>query len=339
MTTPLISIVLPFRNTEQTLDQCLKSIRDQSFRNYQLLAVNDHSSDGSVESVAAWAADDSRIRLLHSPERGIVSALNHGLFHATAPVVARMDADDIMHQDRLLRQYEYLSLHPDLTLLGCGARLFPEEHVQNGYREYMRWQNGCNDPDQIADEIYLESPFAHPSVIFMKDAVISLGGYRQGPFPEDYDLWLRLHQAGHRMAKLPDILLEWREYPDRTSRTDERCSREAFDRLRGAYLAKEPRLVEREKNFVIWGAGRKTRKRCRHLMDYGFKPRAWIDIDPRKIGNIIDGVPVVSPDWLLLQDQRPFVLVYVANHGARDLIASDLQAMGFQRGSDYLPVG
>lgn len=339
MTTSLISILLPFHNAEQTLDECLESIRDQSFRSYQLLAVNDHSSDGSVEAVTAWAAADSRIRLLHSPDRGIVSALNHGLSHAMAPLVARMDADDIMHRDRLLRQYEYLTLHPELTLLGCGAHLFPEAHVQNGYREYMRWQNGCNDPDQIADEIYLESPFAHPSVIFKRDVIISLGGYRQGSFPEDYDLWLRLHQAGHRMAKLPDILLEWREYPERTSRTDERCSREAFDRLRGAYLAKEPRLLEREKNFVIWGAGRKTRKRCRHLMDFGFKPRAWIDIDPRKIGNIIEGVPVVSPDWLLLQDQRPLVLVYVANHGARDLIARDLQAMGFQRGGDYLPVG
>ena len=320
------------------LEACLDSIRAQSFSDYELLAVNDASSDRSVAILERRAREDGRIRLLHNPGRGLVSALNHGLSRARGNLVARMDADDIMHPHRLQRQQDFLRRRPEISLLGTCVRLFPQSRIQKGYREYIRWQNRCLEPRDIAGDIYIESPFAHPSVMFRKKAVQALGGYRDGPFPEDYDLWLRLHHAGHQMAKLPDILLNWRERPDRVSRVDQRCSREAFDRLRAHHLASDPRLKARRDELVIWGAGRKTRKRCRHLLGHGYRPQAWIDIDPRKIGNRLDGVPVVSPGWLEL-DRRPFVLCYVANHGARDLIAGQLHAMGYRRGEDYLMVG
>lgn len=335
---PLISIVLPVRNAKQTFQECLDSILKQSLRNYELLIVDDHSSDGSLSLARRLSANDDRIRILANPGKGLVSALNHGLHQSAAPLVARMDADDRMHPQRLRLQYDHLRRHPRITVLGCGSRPFPEHLIQTGLREYIRWQNQCNHPEQIGDEIYIESPFAHPSVIFRKQPILGLGGYRKGTFPEDYDLWLRLHQAGCRMEKLPEILLDWRDYPTRTSRTDPRCSRQAFDALRAHYLARDKRLLERREELVFWGAGRKTRKRCRLLMEQGFQPQAWIDIDPKKIGNRLSGTPVVSPHWLSGGERR-FVLVYVTNHGARDLIARDLQGMGYQRGRDYLMVG
>jgi hypothetical protein len=89
---------------------------------------------------------------------------------------------------------------------------------------------------------------------------------------------------------------------------------------------------------VIWGAGRRTRKRCAHLLAIGYQVQAWVDIDPKKIGNRLEGVPVVAPDWLRRRP-KPLVLCYVTNHGARDLIARDLHAMGYRRSSDYLMVG
>ena len=169
--------------------------------------------------------------------------------------------------------------------------------------------------------------------------MIGLGGYRDGEFPEDYELWLRMVFAGKKMAKCPQILLDWRQREDSYSRTDPRFSRLAFDRLRARYLASDPRLKE-GRDFVIWGAGRVTRKRCRHLIRRGFSPRAWVDIDRKKIGGSIDGVPVVGPDWLAARGEpRPMVLVYVAAHGARDAIAARLESMGFIRGRDYLAVG
>ncbi|RLJ17792.1 glycosyl transferase [bacterium endosymbiont of Escarpia laminata] len=333
-----LEIILPFRDAATTLDPCLDSIRQQTFRDFRLLAINDHSRDDSCSVVQQHANCDKRIRLLHNPHPGLVNALNFGLMQATSPLIARMDADDLMDQQRLQLQLDYLQQNKIITLVGCQVRLFPKNLIHAGYREYVRWQNQCLDPDEIAADIYIESPFAHPSVMFRRKAIIETGGYREGMFPEDYDLWFRLHRAGHRMAKLPQILLDWRESENRTSRQDPRCSREAFDWLRAHYLARDPLLLARRDELVIWGAGRKTRKRCQRLLEQGFQVKAWIDIDPRKIGNRLQGVPVVSPEWLL-QESKPFVLVYVTNHGARDLIRQELEDMGYRRRVDYLMVG
>jgi len=336
MSTPPVSILLPFRNARETLGECLDSIAAQTFTHYELLAIDDGSQDGSADLVARRALRDTRIHLTRQHPLGLVAALNRGLAKARAPLIARMDADDRMHPERLAAQVAGLAADPALGLLATQVRLFPEEHIQAGFREYIRWQNACCDPATISDEIYIESPFAHPSVMFRRAVVQAAGGYRTGIFPEDYDLWLRLAQRGVRMAKLPQVLLDWRDSGGRLSRTDPRCTREAFDHLRTAYLARDPRLQDR--SLAFWGAGRKTRRRCNLLIKQGFAPVAWVDIDPRKIGNRLQGVPVVPPEWLA-RDERPFVLSYVANHGAREDIAARLEAMGYRRGADYLMVG
>ncbi|HHH48536.1 MAG TPA: glycosyltransferase [Gammaproteobacteria bacterium] len=336
MNTPPVSILLPFRDAHETLAECLDSIAVQTLADYELLAIDDGSRDASATLVAQRAERDTRIRLIRQPPLGLVAALNRGLREARAPLIARMDADDRMHPERLAAQHAGLSAEPGLGLLATRVRPFPDARLQDGLREYIRWQNACCDPATIADEIYVESPFAHPSVMFRRRVVQAAGGYRAGDFPEDYDLWLRLARRGVRMAKLPRVLLDWRDSAGRLSRTDPRCSRQAFDRLRASYLARDPRL--RGRPLAFWGAGRKTRRRCKLLIERGFTPIAWVDIDPRKIGNRLRGVPVVAPEWLA-RDARPFVLSYVANHGAREDIASRLEAMGYERGVDYLMVG
>lgn len=335
---PRLSILLPYRNAAATLEEGLASIAAQVWDDYELLAVDDHSDDPSRDLVRARAARDPRIRCLDAPQPGLVAALNHGLAAARADIVVRMDADDRMHPERLQRQWAHLAGDPDLTLSACRVRAFPEEVLQDGFRAYLRWQNACLTGADLADEIYVESPLAHPSVAFRRTAILAAGGYRHGAFPEDYELWLRLHHRGHRMAKLPEVLLDWREYPERTSRTDPRYGREGFDRLRADYLGRDPRLLERRDDFVVWGAGRRSRRRCELLLRQGFRPRAFIDVDPRKIGRHFDGVPV-CPMAVLDCTPRPFVLVYVTNHGARDAIATALAGYGYQRGRDWLAVG
>ncbi len=332
-----LSVLLPFRNGASTLDECVDSIQSQTWRDFELLAVNDHSSDESLTVLRSRARSDPRIRVLQNPGRGLVAALNHGLQKAEGDLVARMDADDRMHPERLLKQLRYLRQNPDIAAVGSRARLFPENAIRSGFREYMRWQNACLRPEEIARDIYIEAPLIHPTVMYRRAAVLDLGGYRDGPFPEDYDLWLRFHHSGLRMAKLDVSLLEWREDPERTSRVDPRYDREAFDGLRAHYLAKDSRLRSRRHNFVFWGAGRRTRQRCRHLQNKGFTPRAWVDIDPCKIGNRLQGVPVVPPEWL--RSNRTFVLCYVTNHGARELITHQLLEYGYLAGRDFLMVG
>ena len=333
----MISILLPFRNAESTIRACLASIWQQSFRHFQVLAVDDHSCDQTRARILEWP--DTRIRLVDNPGEGLVDALNFGLDQARYSLIARMDADDLMRSSRLRLQYELLSSSPEVDLVSARVSLFPTSSIGNGYREYARWQNRLLTHDDISAERFVESPLAHPSVMFRREAVLRLGGYKKGDFPEDYELWLRAIDRGTKIAKCPATLIDWRESGKRLSRTHRVYRRQAFDRLRAQYLARVPVLKQRP--VIFWGAGRKTRLRAGHLIGLGIRPRAWIDIDPKKIGNFIHGVPVHAPEFLRVAngEPRPFVLVYVTNHGARELIQSELTALGYCINRDFLSVG
>ena len=329
-----VSILMPVFNAQETLCECLDSILQQSLQNFEIIAVDDFSSDDSVRIMQSY--DDPRIHIVENKNKGIVPALNAGLACCRSDCVARMDADDVMHVNRLQKQYDVLREDDSITLCATQAKKFPEEIIQAGYIEYMRWQNACLTMQDIKNQIYIESPFAHPSVMFRKQRVIEAGAYKDGEFPEDYELWLRLFHDGHNMMKLEEVLIDWRESDGRLSRTSSRYSDVAFEKLRADYLAKDARLQGRE--IVFWGAGRKTRKRAQHLIGNGIKPSAWIDIDSNKIGNEYCGVKTFSPDWLLACDLKPFVLNYVRNHGARKYCRAYLDAAGYVMGADYLDV-
>jgi glycosyltransferase involved in cell wall biosynthesis len=281
---------------------------------------------------------DYRFRLLENPGKGLVDTLNYGASAAQTDWIVRMDADDIMHPDRLQQLWDFVSRSPQVDLVASRAQAFADAPLRPGFLEYMRWQNNVLTPEEIGNQIYVESPFAHPSVMIRKSILEQAGGYRQGDFPEDYELWLRLHHRGTSMIKLPESLLQWRDSPHRLSRSHPAYRREAFDRLRAEYLATDPRL-NANRPLVYWGAGRNTRKRCRLLIEKGFPPVAWIDVDPKKIGKRIEQAEVVDPAWLERQTEKPFVLAYVTNHGAREEIAEALERMGYRVGSDYLAVG
>jgi glycosyltransferase involved in cell wall biosynthesis len=334
---PDISILLPIYNAAATIEECLDSILSQTLENFELLAVNDGSSDDSEARIKAKMGNDPRLRLITLEHGGLVTALNRGLEAASSELIARMDADDIMHPTRLEQQCSFLNNHPQCSLVSCQVRLFPEDLVKGGYREYIRWQNSCISVQDIVDEIYWESPLAHPSVTFRRSAVLALSGYRDGMFPEDYELWLRMNLAGLKMEKLPKILLDWREGDGRLSRCDPRYGRVAFDRVRAKYLAQDRRL-HRNRPLVIWGAGRSTRLRAKHLLDMGFALTAWIDVDTNKIGNQIWGATVHPPEWLE-QKEKPFVLSYVTVRGVREKNSQIFADMDYQRGRDYLMVG
>lgn len=329
---------MPVRNAVDTLAACLDSIQGQSLADYELLVMDDGSTDGTGALAAARARDDARLRVMSGSHRGLVACLNAGLALARAPLVARMDGDDLMDRDRLALQRQFLDEHPCVDVVASRVEAFPAERLAAGMGEYLRWQNGCTGSDALRDEIYVECPITHPSAMFRAAAVGAAGGYRDGDFPEDYELWLRLTARGCRMAKIERSLLRWRQRDDSLSRVDPRYSRDAFDRLRARYLALDPRLGD-GRPVVFWGAGRRTRRRADHLVALGIGPRAWIDVDPRKIGRRVGDVPVEAPEWLREREPRPFVLSWVASHGARERIGAALEAMGYERGADYLAVG
>lgn len=153
---PAVSVLLPYRNALATLDACLNSVRSQSLTSFEVIAVDDHSSDGSHQRLAEVACQDQRFRLFRTNRPGLVSALNHGLSQASAGLIARMDADDLMHPRRLELQRRYMDRYPEIVVLGSRVRAFAEEELSEGFRAYIRWINGCVSPEAIAGDIYLE---------------------------------------------------------------------------------------------------------------------------------------------------------------------------------------
>lgn len=332
---PQISIVMPVRNAAATLPRALASMTAQSHEDWEAVVVDDGSSDGTRELLTDWLARDARVRVIW-PERrpGLVGALNLGLAAARAPLIARMDADDVMHPERLARQVARLVDDPALGLVSCGVAFGGDAEAQAGYAAHVDWLNGVVTSEEIRLNRFVESPLAHPSVMFRRELVSRHGGYADGPWPEDYELWLRWLDAEVRMAKVPEVLLTWQDSPERASRVDVRYDVEAFFAVKARWIARE--LGRSGAGRAVWvaGAGRPTRKRAMRLEEHGVAVAGFVDVDPRKIGGSIEGRPVVGPEELP-PAREVVVLSYVANRGGRDKVRAMLEGQGRAEGRDF----
>ncbi len=330
---------MPCYNAAATLDEAVSSILEQSHRELELVAVDDGSTDASPQKLREWAARDPRLRLVRLEHQGIIATLNAGLAACRGRLIARMDADDRAHPDRLAKQLRYLDDHPELGVASCLVEGIPPDTVAEGFQIYLDWLNSLVTPEAIAREIYIESPLVHPSVLVRRECFEAVGGYQERGWPEDYDLWLRMHAAGIRFGKVPEVLLYWRERADRLTRTDSRYSVENFLRAKAHYLCRGP-LAAREA-VVVWGAGQMGRRLSKHLQRGGAKLAAFVDIDPGKIGRRKRGLPIIAVDDLdgLLERYVSWVvLAAVGSRGARQLIRQQLEEMGMREGEDFYAV-
>ena len=337
MSTPRISVLMPVYNAAGTLPEALRSIAGQTLGDFEVVAVDDGSDDDSGMILEAWRRGDRRIKPVYADRAGLVEALNHGLSLCKGEWVARMDADDRMHPDRLARQAELLESRPEISVAGSLVEIFADGTVGEGMKVYEAWLNSLVEPRDIAREIFIESPIAHPSAMVRRDVLVDLGGYRDAGWPEDYDLWLRCHAAGLRFAKVPEILLYWREHADRLTHTDSRYSVENFLRVKARFLVDGP-LKDRD-GLIVWGAGQTGRRLSKHLVRMGRPVDAFVDISPRKIGGILRGAPVIGPDELpgaWSRYTRPMLIAAVSSRGARKLIRQALSDMGLVEVDDYL---
>lgn len=329
---PDVSVILPVHNGGDWLAAAVASILGQRHANLELLLIDDHSTDAAI---AGLARDDPRLRVLHSPARGIVAALNHGIGQARGRFIARMDADDISEPTRLACQLDYLRRHPEVGICGARVNIFsgePGAAAAEGYRVYEDWINALTRPEDIVREIYIESPIPHPTAMLRREVLEQIGAYRDCSWAEDYDLWLRAHLAGIRMGKPEPVLLHWRDHDGRLSRRSERYARRRFTAARACYLAQQ---YGDGRELVIWGAGENGKRLCDALVGHGVYPRAFIDVNPRLVGGRKRGLPVVAMEDLAGLGEV-FILVAVARRGAREEIRAFLRARGRREGEDFI---
>ena len=333
---PRVSVLMPVYNEASTLDEALTSVLEQSVESLEVVAVDDVSTDESAKVLRSWASRDARVRPIFAEHGGVVAAPNLGLASCRGEYVARMDADDLMHPQRLQKQLELLENDPQLSVASCLVETFADLGVGAGMRIYEQWLNSLVEHDDIVREIFIESPIANPTSMMRRSELQALGGYQDRGWPEDYDLWLRYYLAGKRFAKVPEVLFYWREHEDRVTHTDSRYSVDNFLRTKAHYLIEGP-LKERD-GLIVWGAGKTGRRLSKHLQRGGAQPDVFVDITPKKIGGQLRGAPVVGPDDLMdwwRRFKRPVLLSAVASRGARALIREQLRGWDLTEGEDF----
>jgi glycosyltransferase involved in cell wall biosynthesis len=334
--TPAVSVVLPAYNAAPGIGRAVKSILAQNLHDWELIVVDDGSTDGTAEAAHAAGGGDPRLRLLSRPHGGIVAALNAGLAAARGAAIARMDADDEALPDRLRAQLALLGARPEIGVASCLVEFGGDPVAARGYALHVGWMNGLREPEAIALNRFIESPLAHPSAMFRRDLPERLGGYADAGWPEDYELWLRWMDAGVRFAKVPRVLLRWNDPPGRLSRCDPRYRVQAFYACKCRYLA---RWIRREvspgRPVLLCGAGRTTRQRFAALEREGVPLAGFIDADPRKVGRKVGGRPVLRVSEIPAPG-RCFILGGVGTRGEREAIRGMLAARGHREGVDFL---
>jgi glycosyltransferase involved in cell wall biosynthesis len=230
MGTPAISVAMSVYNGERFLAEAIESVLGQTFGDLEFLIVDDGSTDSSRAMIEAYAAKDARIRPIVRENRGLIASLNQMLDEAQAPLVARMDADDVCLPERLEKQVEFLDAHPDYGVLGC----WTVDIDENG----GDWTSGDWTPHPLTHEEFVEhidqrAPLlCHPAVVFRRDLVRAVGGYHAAyTHCEDLDLWLRLASIT-KIGNIPVKLLRYRHYAGQVS------SRHAVEQAHGAAIAR-----------------------------------------------------------------------------------------------------
>ena len=371
-----MSIVLPVRDGAATLDAALGSLAAQTFTRFEVLVVDDGSSDESPRIAQAWERRDRRFRLVRSgagdeirsaaadvaprcevpggpgetaasrcrvpcgtaaggrrSAGGIVAALQLGLADSRGPYIARMDADDVSHPERLAAQLDLLERAPDLAGCGTGVRLVPASAVTPYAAEYAAWLNAMTDWRTVAANIFVECPLAHPTFMFRRSVLTDIGGYRDRGWPEDYDLLLRLWRRGHRFASVPRVLLDWGSHPGRLSRNHPAYSLAAFRACRVHHLRRS--LLARREGVVVWGAGPTGKRLALEFQRQGVRVAGFVEVDPRKIGQVIHGVPVRGA---LGAGKLGAVLHVgaVARTAGREAVRAAAREGGLEEGADFV---
>lgn len=344
---------MPVYNAASTLNNTLTSLRNQSFADWELVVVDDGSTDSSRDIVRRYAANDARVRLLTPGHQGIVESLALGLEKCRTNLVARLDADDICHPRRLEMQTAFLEAHPEVAAVGSAVRIFPRVTMTGGMLRYETWLNSLSQPEDIERDIFVESPLVHPSVMFRQDQVRQAGGYVPSPWPEDYYLWLRMWHAGLKLAKMPQVLLYWRDIPGRLTRCDPRCTYDSLRELKVEMFLRShyPQVLGLDipalpvakylhanqvldKKLLIWGAGPNGKALAKSLQAKGLKPYAYIDIRQARRGQVICNMPVWGIDQLP-DPKEYFLITAVGNPRSREEIRAHLNSHGWVERENY----
>jgi glycosyltransferase involved in cell wall biosynthesis len=307
----MISILMPVFNAANWLRVCLDSILVQDMEDWELICVDDYSEDASPSILHEYAFRDARIRVLSNVgQKGILPALQLAYEHSSGGWITRMDADDRMVPDKLSA---LLSVCRGKGIVATGlVKYFSDGVLGGGYLKYERWLNDVLLSGNPMAHIYEECVIPSPCWMLSRSDFDACGGWKNGRYPEDYDLCFRFFESGFRVVVVPKILHWWRDHPARSSRNDAVYYDQNFFKLKLYYFIKQE--LDTGTILIVWGAGKKAKILTTELLSMGMT-FLWTCNNPSKWGHIINGVMIAPPESIITKGKSVKVLIAVSAKG------------------------
>lgn len=295
------------RNAAPYIEECLESIANQSYTHYELIIVDDHSTDNSAELVQAFLASN-RIRLVENTGKGIIPALQQGYRESKGEIITRMDADDVMPLQKLEWMVNKLLIHDEGHVVTGLVKYFREGEIGLGYRRYAHWLNNITRAKSNFEEIYKECVIPSPCWMMFRNDFEKIGAFNSITYPEDYDLVFRMYKHGMKVMPVRKVCHLWRDHSTRASRNDPNYADNNFLDIKLNYFLELDH--QKDKPLMVWGAGKKGKYVAMSLKkrNVAFK---WLSENGNKIGKSIYGIEVHRPnpkEWSAAQ-----IIVLVAN--------------------------
>ncbi|MBT8178953.1 MAG: glycosyltransferase family 2 protein [Eudoraea sp.] len=330
MIKPLISILMPYKNTARFLEACLDSIIDQGYIHWELLAVDDHSKDHSTDILQEYAGREPRIKLSLNSGKGIIPALRTAYAMSSGEFITRMDSDDIMYPDKLQCLLSGLQSHGKGHVAVGKVKYFSDRGISDGYARYESWINALTEQGENYKEIYKECVIPSPCWMISREDLDASGAFVSNRYPEDYDLTFRFYEQGLKCIPCSETLHMWRDYDSRTSRTSEHYAQNYFLQIKLHYFLKLD--YDRSRPLVIWGAGYKGKTLAKGLKEQGV-PFTWLCDNPNKIGKRIYDQSLIHYTQLAGLE-NPQSIISVANASAQEDIRQYLGQLNLNNTGD-----
>lgn len=303
------------------LNDCLDSIRQQSYTNWELLIVNDHSTDDTRLILDDYALLDTRIKVFESNGHGIIPALRIAYKNARGLYIAKMDGDDLMAVRRLESSLDLLKSKGKGYVVTGLIKYFSETELGNGFQKYETWLNTLSMQSRNYSEIYKECVIPSPCWMLHRDDLEKVGAFEPEIYPEDYDLCFRLYKHNIKVVAVQEICHYWRDHGLRASRVDPKYADYNFLNLKiHNFLDID---FKKDKYLVLWGAGKKGKWLAQYLIDKGIAFQ-WICDNPKKIGKEIYGKILLDiPKEKFTIDHQ--LIIAIANEVIQDEIKEEVK--------------
>ena len=315
--TPLVSIIMAAKDTAPFLPACLDSVLNQTYPNWELIAVNDHSSDKTPEILYEYAEKDARIRVFHSDEPLLIPTLQVGYAQAKGELINRMDSDDKMPHDKLeVLVNEWLKYGKGTIIAGGTEHFVDEGEVGDGFLKYEQWLNDVAKNSKHYEEIYRECVIPSHCWIIHKEDFDASGAFDPIVYPEDYDLCFRFYRQGLKVVGIDKVLHYWRDRSNRISRTWDEYKDNRYFELKMQFFYEIDR--DRNRPLVLWGAGRNGKDMAKLIQSYDDQFH-WVCDNENKIGKDIYGVKLQHFNDILDIENAQIVIVVASPEGKKDI--------------------